>query len=136
MKLTINQCSALFAAHKELDGYNRVVKEGETERSVRQSYVLPFAIQLAVAENMEALEKVLKLYEKNRQELFRQHANGEDFLTAGSPELIAYAKAIDDLTVSEIEVELQLLDFKQLDNANNSFPPSALSKLLLLRKPE
>lgn len=136
MKLTLNQCSALFNAHKALDGYDRVVSAEGVDRVVRQAYNLPFELQLTIAENAETLEKVLGVFNKSRDALFKKHANGADKLEPGTQSLSAFVEEVNELTNTEVEVELKPINFELFSKQDNPFPPSVLSTLLLLRKSE
>jgi hypothetical protein len=42
MKLTIDQVSTLLAAHKALDGHDRIVKDGADEKVVKELYNIGF----------------------------------------------------------------------------------------------
>lgn len=132
-KLTINQCSVLLGAHKALDGIERVVKEGEGERVVRQSYKIPFSMRLALAENIEILEGHIRRFEAQRLKLFNSHADGKTELSGDA--LTAFGKVMEEAVNHEEEMDLRLIDFADLGKADDPFPPSVLSALLMVRKP-
>jgi hypothetical protein len=136
MKLTIAQVTDLLEAHKALDGFDRVVKDGATEKIVKQPYEIGFGFSLLIAENVEALTDVVKRFNKERDKRVLKYSGGETSLQlpAGSDAAKAFSKEM--LEASEVlhDVDLHLIDFNELKGDVNKYPPSVLAGLMPVRK--
>lgn len=132
-KLTPNQYSGLLAAHRALDGFDRIVKDGDNERVVRQSYTLNFGVRLKLAENIEVLEAQLRRFEAERTKLFFVHAK-EGSIEAGTEGAVAFSKAMEEAVTTVVDIDLNPIDFDELGKSFDPYPPSVLSALLVLRE--
>src|SRR5207253_553833 len=79
MKLTMEQVLTIAAGLRALDGLERIVKDGERERVVREPYQLGGGLRLAIARNLNRLDAAQSAYQKARSDLVfaMADANGQ-----------------------------------------------------------
>jgi hypothetical protein len=136
MRLTIAQVANLLEAHKALDGYDRVVKDGNTEKVVKQPYEIGFGFSLLIAENVEALTAVVTRFNKERDKRVLRYSGGETSLQlpSGSDAAKAFSKEMHEASELEHDVDLHLINFDELKGDVNKYPPSLLAGLMPVRK--
>src|SRR6266851_3412271 len=64
VKLSIRTALDLGAALAALDGYDKTVKDGATERTVRMSYQLSSNVRLAIGRNITKLKEITLAFQK------------------------------------------------------------------------
>lgn len=130
MKTTVAEAIRLLVALKSCDGHNVVVDEGEKKKSIYVLFECPFDVRLAIAENIETLQKVMKVYEAFRNDLVKNLAKDNFGIDPkADPAAFAEFNAKDQEQLnSEIEVDVRKL--KRSDLEKTAFPPSVLAELI------
>lgn len=134
MKLTIGQAVDLLTAHKALDGYDKIVKDGNSEKIVKQAYKLGFGFRLLIAGNIEVLEGLVRRWNKERDKLIMHHANGDTTIPPNSPAAKLFAREMQGAMETEHDLNLDLIEFDELNGGENDYPPSVLAGLMPVRK--
>ena len=130
-RLTVGKCLEIANGLDQLDGYPRVIKDGEKETTVQQQYKLG-SVRYTIALNMAALKPVRESAERARQQIIVD-INGGKTVMPNSPEMVRflaeYQKVLDkpcEVTPGHIKVS----DLKLGDGpTENAVPPSVLSVL-------
>lgn len=133
MKLTLKQILDASSAVKALDVYERVVREGGTERVVREPYRFGGATRMTLARTQAALQAHSDAFDKAHNALIRELANGQDHIpadAAGSKQM--FVEEIGKLLASEHPIEIAQLSEADLKLDDNPIPPSVLTALLPL----
>ena len=122
MKLSVSKALEIRAALQNCDGYQKVIKEGEVEKTVFVLNEIGFGIRFAIAKNLEALDKVNEIYVKGRNELIKTLSkNGTGIDPKEEQEAMAKFFAEDRKNLdSTIEVKLEKLKKADLEKSNLS----------------
>lgn len=130
---TIAQLYALLAAHQALDGHEKIVRDAQGERAVTTPYTLGGLTRLALAQNISAIEGVVRGFEKVRKDLIRQHA-GEtgsfDETDEGRAALARCNREVATILEQEREVSLARIKSEDLRLDQNPIPGTVLSGLM------
>jgi len=139
MKLKTRTASELLAGLGALDGYQRIIKDGDKETAVLVPYKIDGAARRIIFRNMARLKPELEEFNKVSQDLFRQISGGRDVLDpkenpADGPLLTAYNAQNRDLLDADIEVDLKMILLSRLlggdnEKALNNIPGSVLALL-------
>lgn len=122
MKMPVSKALEIRAALQNCDGYQALVKEGETQKTVFVLHDLGFNIRFAIAKNLEKLDKVNETYIKMRNDLIKSLAkNGTGIDPKTEPEKMAefFAKDRENLDAT-IEVPIEKLKKTDLEKSNLS----------------
>lgn len=125
---TIEQCQLVNIGLQQLDGYDRVVKDGQNERVVRQTYNLGPGLRLSIARNMEKLRRVDASLRQARLGVLQQFSGGESKVPDGN--LIAYQAEDRKLMDAPCGEDLIRIKLDELKLSENPVPASVLSVLL------
>ena len=129
MKLTIESAINIHAGLKQLDSYERAIKDGERERVVREFYKFGGGMRLLIAKNLNRLDIVVSTFQAARDGLVYEFSS--DGKAEVLPEkMAAFGKAVRDLMIVEEEVELTRIKSDELKLDENPVPASTLSLLL------
>jgi len=132
MKMTVQAMIDLQKGLMALDGYDKVIKDGEREKTARVYYELGGGLRLLIARNLNRIEPELKALEKARNETFMQYSNGENRISPDKA--VDFMKAERALLDNEVEVELIEIDQTELKLDKNPIPGTVLSVLIPLLK--
>lgn len=111
----VSRMIALANAIASLDGSDRVVKDGASERVVKEPYKFERGFRIAMARNLTALKPILEGYEKELS-VIRVEIGGE--IKDGSPammrlneenrRLLAIVQKANLFTIAEAELKLDV----------------------------
>lgn len=122
MEMLVSKALELRSALQACDGYQKVIKEGENEKTVFVLHELGFNIRFAIAKNLEQLDKVSETYVKMRNELIKSLAkNGTGIDPKNEQEAMAkfYAEDRKNLDAT-IKVPIEKLKKADLEKSNLS----------------
>lgn len=127
MKLSMEKMIAARVALVALDGYDKIVKDGEKERAVRELYKLGGGLRLLIAKNINALAKEIETFQRARNELVLECANGEEKVP---PEKRA-GFIREERALLDVEYDLEIVPIKsnELKLDQNPIPASVLADL-------
>lgn len=131
------KAQAVLQALAALDGYERMYREGETERVARVPYNLSWDLRMTLGENKDALERAIEAYLKCRNEIITRHAGGKRRVDPSNLAAVeACAEEVLALDEKDIVFECAPIDFDELKGKAevNPIPPSVLAALWPLRK--
>lgn len=133
MKMKISEASALLSALSALDGYERVIKEGGNEKSVRDSYKLGPA-RLTIARNIRALREVVEDFQRAQNALIIEESGGTGSVDPKTNPEGAARVAVEIQKMVETEHAIALLPISEADLKLdvNPIPPSVLASLIVL----
>ena len=120
---------ALRAALGELDGYLRIVKDGERERIVREPYKLGAGLRLAIAKNIARTKEPVEAYVTARNAIIRELANGDSTVT-GVKEMGELQQRDEELLKAEHDVELIQFKVAELNLDANPIPASVIMAIM------
>jgi len=136
MKLSLESIIRLNVGLSQLDGYDKIVKQGETERVVRVYYKLTAGFRLAMAMNLDRLQPIVSAYNKARNNIILELSEGSGKVPDDKN---AEFNSQDVDILDEIHtIKLTKIKENELDLDNNPIPVStlALLKVLLPKQPE
>jgi hypothetical protein len=129
-KLTIGECIEVYSALANLDAFDRVVKEGGTERVVKGQYRLGEA-RMTIALNMGALRPVIDAANKTRQQIIAEVGEG----ATTKPETMVKAQEMFDRAMKEpcpvSPGHIKIGDLNLGDGPDkNQIPPSVINGVM------
>lgn len=132
MKLSIEQIIQVNVGLAALDGYQKIIKDGERERIAQELYKLGGGLRLCIAKNKNRIETILTAFQKARNDLIYQYGKG----TAVVPDDKAEAFSKDERPMLEMEhdIEISEIDVDQLKLDENPIPGTVLSALMPILK--
>jgi len=130
MEMSVSKALEIRAALQNCDGYQTVVKEGETQKTVFVLHDLGFNVRFAIAKNLEKLDKVNETYVKMRNDLIKSLAkNGTGIDPKAEQDKMAEFFAKDRANLDEmIFVELEKLKKSELEKSN--LPVNVLATIM------
>lgn len=133
MKMKVSEASALLSALSALDGYDRVIKEGGNEKSVRDSYKLGPA-RMAVARNIRALREVVEDFQRAQNALIIEESGGTGSVDQKTNPEGAARVAVEIQKMVDTEHEISLISISEADLKLdvNPIPPSVLASMIVL----
>ena len=125
MKLTLQVMLGVAAGLRGLDGYDKIVKDGERERVVKEYYKLGGGLRLLIAKNLNLLDVQQVLYQKARAELVRSMLDD----TGEIPKNKTADFLAEERKMLEVESEIDLAVIKpnELNLDVNPIPGTTLS---------
>lgn len=134
MKMQVSKALEIRSALQNCDGYQALVKEGDTQKSVFVLHELGFAVRFAIAKNLEALDKVSETYTKTRNDMIKSMSkNGTGIDPKEEPDTVAAFLAKDRENLeSEIEVPLEMIQKSNLEKSN--LPVAVLATIMPIIK--
>lgn len=132
MKLSIEQMIQINGGLAALDGYQKIIKDGERERVAQELYKLGGGLRLSIAKNKNKIEQILTAFQKARNDLVYQYGNG----SASVPDDKAEAFSRDERPMLEMEhdIDISAIDVDQLKLDENPIPGTVLSALMPILK--
>ena len=108
-----------------LDGYERIAKDGEREKVIKEFYKLGGGLRMSIAKNLNILGSIQSAYQKARDDILRSMAdrNGEVPRTKLAEFTAEERKLLD----AEHNVDLCQIDEEELRLDINPIPASVLS---------
>jgi hypothetical protein len=139
LELSVREAAVLLRGLKALDGYERVVKDGEKEKIVTEHYKFSPNFVWAMAKNHITLNKIMEAFDEARKVVTKSVFNGKIIKpdTEKPDELALLTEANDQLDVfldKKEEVELCYITQGELSLGENRIPPSHLAALGRLLK--
>lgn len=129
MQITIDKALSLRAGLTALDGYNKIIKNGENESTAVVPFKLSGVMRMTIARNISRLEQPLADYNKARNEVIKSLAGPDG--NAVPPEKLAEFLAQDvGMRKQETELSLTKLKVADLNLDDNPIPGSVLAMLL------
>lgn len=130
MKLAVSKAIEIRAALQNCDGYQKVIKEGESEKTVFVLHELGFGIRFAIAKNLEQLDKVNETYIKTRNDLIKSLAkNGAGIDPKNEQEAMAKFFAEDQKNLQSV-IEVKLEKLKKADMEKSNLPVNVLATIM------
>jgi hypothetical protein len=127
VSLTVQQTRELYVALSSLDGYEKIVKDGASEKVVKTPYAFGGGLRLAIGRNLLAVSPTVQVYDKSSRELFTQFAGGKDKLEGeGLVKFQAEAQKMQDAKASVEVIKIKPAELK-LDE--NPIPGSVIAGL-------
>jgi hypothetical protein len=80
VSLTVQQTRELYVALSSLDGYDKVVKDGASEKVVKTPYAFGGGLRLAIGRNLLAVSPTVQAYDKANPRTLHSVSNGKDKL--------------------------------------------------------
>lgn len=134
MKLTIEKAISLRTGIAELEGYQRIIKDGGTEKVAGEFYKFAPGFRMAMARNEIVLDDALKPFHKARVAIIREKSGGGNSVEQGTPAGDAVTAAVEPMVQEEIEVDLCEMNESEFALEANQIPSSTLAKLMPLIK--
>lgn len=139
MEVSVRDALVLLRGLRALDGYERVVKDGEKEKIVLESYKFSPNFVWALTKNHIALTKSLEAFDEARKRIIKDTFKGKkiDPKTEDKEELALLEGVNDQLEVlldKKDEIELCFITQGELMLSDNRIPPSHLAALGRLLK--
>lgn len=136
MKLSLEGIIRLNGGLGLLDGWDKVAKQGETERIVRVYYKLSAGFRLAMAMNADRLQEIVLVYQKARNGLIGELGGGSSSLP--DDKQAEFVKREQEMLETTHDVKLTRIKEGDLDLDNNPIPIShlALLKAILPLQPQ
>ena len=125
MKLTLQSALAVAQGLRGLDVFDRIVKDGERERIVKEYYKLGGGLRLMIAKNLNLLDAQQTLYQKVRADLVRTMLDdtGEIPKNKTADFLAEERKVLE----GEIDIDLSIIKSTELNLDANPIPATTLS---------
>ena len=114
----------------QLDGYDRVARDGAREFVVREFYKFGKGLRSLIAGNISTARTALRLLDEKNKDLIAQFAEGERQVP--DKNIAEFAEAQRNLLKGSSGVSLSAfrrIKFDELDLDKNPIPPSVLSML-------
>lgn len=128
--LTNQRLLELEAALVALDGCDKIVKDGERERVVKDFYKLGGGLRMSMAKNRMVLKAALAAHELARQAAFKEASDGADSIDSktdeGRLQLQKLNSLMNELAQQTHEVELLTLTQDELRLDQNPVPIDVL----------
>jgi hypothetical protein len=125
MKLTTEQAITIAAGLRGLDGYDRIAKDGERERIVRELYKLGGGLRLSVAKNLNKLDALQGIYQRARADLVASMADPKgEVPQARMAEFVAEERKMLD---ADQDIDLAMIKEDELKLDQNPIPATTLS---------
>lgn len=132
MKLTLQSALTIAAGLRSLDGYDRIVKDGERERVVREFYKLGGGLRLSIAMSLNKLDALQVAHQKTYSVLAMAAADEKGEI---QPAKVAeLTKAQNDMLDAEQEIDLAPIEVAGLNLDANPIPGTTLSLIQPLLK--
>ena len=128
MKMSINAALSLMNGLAQLDGYDKVIRQGDADRSVHVGYTLPSATKISIALNRKRIGDVINVFNENRNNLVREFAESGDQIK-DPVKVTEFRKREKEMLDKEEEFNLIIISIEnlRLDDANNqNISPSLL----------
>lgn len=134
LTLTNQEVGELKSAIKALDGYEKIVKDGEKERAVLDYYKLGTGFKASLAKNQIALKPAADAYEMARNAVFRECSGGEETIATQTEEGKLQMQRLNarllDLSRETNEVELLTVKLEELRlDTNDKMPITVIGGL-------
>lgn len=118
---------------RNMDGYDdNLAKDGEPPQMGKKYYQIPFEVKLTIAQNLQEIDRIISVYEKERQNAIMEITNGQSASIDGKKDPVALDrfnvkhKALLDY---EHDLDLVLIDPNDLKDATDILP-STLSQII------
>jgi hypothetical protein len=132
LKLTGEQMTIIANGLIALDGYDRIIKDGVSEKTGRESYKLGGGLRLIIGRDLTALRASMQpIYAAQRALLFEK-SNNTGEIKPGSLEEKQFNMESFKIMLSPSEIELYPISTKELKLDENPIPGSVLSSLGLI----
>lgn len=128
MKLTVQEAQKISLGLSGLDGYDRVARDGERERVVREFYKLGGGLRLLIGINQNKLDAVLSVYNKERSRIIVGLSGGGNELPKAKEG--EFFERHNELLQAEQEIELKAININELRLDDNPIPASVLAMLM------
>jgi len=125
--MTNAQARELFIALSNLDGYDRVVKDGASEKVAKTPYQFGGGFRLAVGRNLAAAKSVVDPFDTAQKALFLQYANGADKLSGDAQ--VKFSTELDKLLAAHVRLELVKFKSDELKLNDNPIPGTVIQGL-------
>lgn len=130
VKLSIEKADKLLSGLLALDGYEKVVKDGGSERPVKVVYDLSGRLRLLIAKDIDVLSPAIRRFSKTRQELVGAASVATHKIPVeGTPEFVKLSKDVQDMLDSEEQFDLLKIKEEELKLDANPISASVLSQL-------
>lgn len=134
LKLTNQQVNELAGAISAMNGYERIVKDGEKERAVADTYKhIGVGLKSSMAKNLVALKAPAAAYELARQAIFRECSGGADSIDTktdeGQQQMRRLNTLLAELATQTHDVDLLTLKLEELRLDVNPWPVTVLAGL-------
>lgn len=136
MKLSMEKMIAARSALVALDGYDKIIKDGERDRAVRELYKLGGGLRLLIAKNINLLDKEIDPFQRARNTLVMEHADASG--SVPPDKRAEFVKQERELLDAEYDVDVVPIKDDELKLDQNPIPASVLAQLgtLLVEKSE
>ena len=125
MRLTTHQILTLINALASLDGYDRVISEGENkERVVRDFHKIGGATRMTIAKNVARLREIADAHQKTRDQVIREISGGKE--TVAQDQMVEFNKQHAELLAAEHLVQIDTIKEEQLKLDSNPIPIAVL----------
>jgi hypothetical protein len=128
LKLNLPEMHGLREALATLDGFERVVRDGDRDRVVTQYYALG-AARLDIARNMNKLKAALEAIDQARVALVRECKGGPGDLRQGDPGWPRFVAEFEAMANREEEIEFIPVKRDDLKLDQNEIPVTTLAAL-------
>jgi hypothetical protein len=127
VSLTVQQTRELYVALSSLDGYDKIVKDGASEKVVKTPYAFGGGLRLAIGRNLLAVSPTVQASIKASRDRFIQLSNGKDKLDG---EALVKFQA-ESQTMQDARASLDVIKIKptELKLDENPIPGSVIAGL-------
>lgn len=127
MRISTETAERMLLGLRALDGYERVIKDGERERVVQELYKLGGGLRFQIAKDIAKLTIVADALHKARNDLVRGLSGGKDRIPPEKAgEFYAEERAMLD---AQQDIELSMIQVEELKLDQNPIPGSILALL-------
>lgn len=138
IKMSLEKAANLLAGLQSLDGWDKVVKDGATERVVHVHYEMSGRLRMLIARDIDTLAPAISAFGKARADILTQAraANAGKLPENDTPEAGKALKEIQGLLDGEEQFSLLKIGEAELKLDANPIPPSVLRQLAPLITPQ
>lgn len=133
IEVTYQEALMMQAGLSGLDGYTKIVKDGDKEKPVTLAFDFDFLFRRKIGKTKKALLEFCEEAEKVRNDIIRRHADGEDSV---DPKNKVKMKAVSKETLAFDEtkfpldyVPLPIKDLQGKDGAENAIMPTVMGAI-------
>lgn len=131
IKIRNDQLQNARAGLSGLEGFERVIKDGERERTIMERFKYNSGTLLLQVKLMNRLDDLLRIRSSVQNAALRQASGGTGIINPQNQptEFAAYAKIIEEMEAKECEIDLSPLTESDLDLNKNAISAGVLAAL-------
>lgn len=130
VEVTVKEAMQILQGLKALDGFDRVVKDGNVEKIVNEPYKFSPNFIWMLTKNSVALLATVEKFELAKSKIIKEEAGADKRIDdKDTVKVQAVMEKINVLLEEKEELKLGMITMGELNLGENKIPPSALAKL-------